>query len=379
MYIWDPFQGVAVGSGAPSGWSFPGGGSGTVEAFSNGGAFPSHNFFSFASQSLQSPNIIPPDAGLTVWFAYKNAGFSPNGPIFQVWGASALGPPNIRMLQVKIEADGTLSFYVGGSPDTLIANSGGGAYAFPCGTWVYFQLNVSFDFITIGPTKFLRANAECISDGEIIISQTSAISNFYTDGSFASKSQAAIYVSWSQPNGSGQTQIGEPYVSGNVGFGTVAYPGNLWTIVLDAPGSGYHQATTTATVNAGDATLTVIVDENPASPTYTEILFILPAPASYLGNSYTSVAPGITITDTNASPGTGASAHATLTPIVGWRENQNVIEVATQPSTANVRIPQIPIEWARHPTTANLRINQIVIELPIKRSATASGWIVKEC
>lgn len=341
MYVFDPFQGVAAGSGTPAGWSGPSFGTGTVEAFGSagGGAFSPHQWFSFSGNSLLTP-AFGPDAGVTVWFAWKSLGPTNNGVVLNLKSPASSGG-DLTTFILQFEADNTLSLYVGpGGQANFIGNTGATGHAFQAGVWYFIQINVVLDLQAVSATNFLRATASLFVDGERLINAVAQRSNFFTDANFAGGTPQVKQVAWFQSNGGGNNGLSESYVGPNIGISTVGFPGNLWQIIVDTPGTGYHQATTTATVGAGSATLAVTVFPDPGPVTA-----VLPAPTGQLGDSYV-VAPAVTITDSNGAPGVGATAHAILAPSPFRRVPQAVIETAELSTTANVRVNQMVLEVA---------------------------------
>lgn len=377
---------MPVGSGTPPSWNFPGGGSGRVQNTLR--AFEDHNWFSFTGQELTSPAFVHNDSAITVWFAYRNQGFAPNGPIFQCWSPAAGGGNPIRVFNAKMENDGTLSLYVGGSPDIFFANTGSGArpFSFQCNTWFYFQFNVKVDYVVVGSQNFLRATVDVILDNVLIISGAQGTSNFYVDTNFPGLDPSMAFVSWSQPNGSGPTGLAEPYVSTYLGIGTIGLPGNLWDIIIDAPGSGYGPlapnivVTTAHGVNT-EAELGAIIDYDPMTMTGTGSVIRLFAQSSqYLGDGFdeTDLPIVLTAVPFGTPNGSGFLGHATLVPSSFRRVNQAVVEPASAPINAFVRTPQIVIENSKHPLHTLIRASQLVIELPFTPVAQG-GWVVKEC
>lgn len=384
MYFWDPFQGYAVGSGTPPSWGFPGGGSGTIRAFTDRGCFEDHRWFEFSGQELTAPAFPHPDAGATIWFAYRNNGFAPNGPIFQAWSASLTATP-IRVINIKIENDGTLSLYVGGSPDKFFANSGGGTtpFYFDCNTWYYFQINLMVDYEVVGGQNFLRVKCEVISDGQTILGPAQGTSNFYVDTNFPSLDNSMIFVSFSQPNGGGTTGLAEPYGGSLVGFGTIGYPDNLWDLIIDVPGTDYGPlfptiVITTAHGISTEAEIGGTLDLGAGSDNTGAVTSLIPKAFQYLGDGYDVTFLPITLTAVPfGSPnGSGFMGHATLRPNARRRVNQAVAEVANAPIDSFTRISQLVVENAQAPIDSFVRISQLVIELPF--IPTVGGWIVKE-
>ena len=338
MYVFDPFQGVAAGSGTPAGWTGPSFGSGTVEAFGSagGGAFTPHQWFLFTGNDLTSPTFGP-DASVTIWFAWKATGFTNKGTVFNTRSPAVSGP-DITSCILQFEDDNTLSLYVApGGPPNFIANTGATGHAFQAGVWYFIQVNVTLSLQNVSGTNFLKATVDLFVDGERLINQASQHSNFDIDTNFLGSDPRVNSVAWFESQ-AGASGLAEPYIGPGIGAGTVGYPGNLWTAVVDTPGSGYHQATTIVTVGAGTATLTPVV-------TAGAVTGILPFAPGFLGDSY-SVAPGLTVTDSDGVPGSGATAHATLSPSPFRRVPQAVMETAALPTTANIRIPQVVIEVA---------------------------------
>src|SRR4029077_13045407 len=117
-----------------------------------------------------------------------------------------------------------------------------------------------------------------------------ATSNVFLATLFPASTPTNHAVAWFQGNGGGDAGLSEPYVSANIGVGTVGFPGNLWQIVVDTPGTLYNQATTSVAVGSGTATLAPVV-------TAGAVTAIVPTTPHELGDSYGS-APSITITDT---------------------------------------------------------------------------------
>ena len=337
LYVYDPFQSVAAGSGTPAGWSGPSFGSGTVELYSAGGAFTPHQWFSFSGNDLLSP-AFSPVTSITVWFAWLAQGPSAQGVIFNVQSQRAGGGSDIGSVIMQFEADQTISFYVGpGGPANLIANTGASSKSFQAGVWYFFQLNITLSLTLVSGQEFLTAAVDLVVDGVLAITGASAVSNFWIDTNFTSDTPSIHQLAWFQANGGGDNGLAEPYAGPNLGAGTVGFPGNLWTITVTAPGASYNAATTTAAVGTGDATI---------APTIVggQVTAILPVSPGFLGDSYVS-APGVTITDSSGD-GFGAAATAALAPSPFRRVPQAVMETATLPTTANIRIPQMVIEVA---------------------------------
>jgi hypothetical protein len=340
MYVWDPFQSVASGSGTPAGWTGPSFGSGLVEPYSGGafgeGAFTPHQWFAFDGNNLTTPTFTPV-ANITVWFAWIGLGNSLNGTVMVTNSPKAGGGADINTCIMQIEHDNTISFYVGpGGPANFIANTGSVGFSLHTGVWYYFQVNITLGLVTVGGIQFLSATVDLAVDGVLQITGRSATSNFFIDSNFVGDTPNVESISWSAVSG-GNNGLAEPYVGPSIGAGTVGFPGNLWQIIVDTPGTLYNPADTTAAPSAGDADLAVTV-------TGGQVTAILPTTPHQLGDGY-AIAPGITITDSSGS-GSGATAHAILAPSPFRRVPQAVVEAATLPTTANVRVPQMVIEVA---------------------------------
>jgi hypothetical protein len=343
FYIWDPFQGVAVGSGTPSGWSGPSFGTGVVEAFSSGGAFTPHQWFSFSGNSLLSPTITP-IASLTIWFAWNGTGYTNQGQ-FLLGNCQPASGADISAFGLAYEDDSTLSLYVGPLPSggsvaspNLMGNTGTIAGAsYPAGVWYFLQVNIAISLTMVGGVNKLTATGDLFVDGVRVLNGVSAISNTYIDADFLSDIPLIHQLAWSQANGSGRSGFGEVYVADNVGSGVAGFPGNLWDFDITDGGTGYNPATTTVTVGAGDATLTPVI-------TAGVVTGILPTAPNQLGDSYL-IAPSITITDSSGD-GSGATALANLAPTPFRRVPQAPMEVGQLPTNANLRVPQMVIEVA---------------------------------
>lgn len=335
MYVFDPFQGVAAGSGTPAGWSGPVFGAGTVETFASGGAFTPHQWFSFSGNSLTTP-VYGPDAGSTIWFAWKATGFSGSGQIMATLAPRNGGGVDIPALIVRVEPDQTISLYVGpgGSSTNLMGNTGSAGRSFPAGVWFYIQINVSLSLQTVGGLHFLKATADLFVDGVLILNNVSAVSGTFMDTDFAGLTPENHAVAWFQ-GGDANSGLGEPYVGPNIGAGVNGFPGNLWEVTVTAPGVGYTAAT--AAVGAGNADLAAIVSGG-------NVASVIAAGPNNLGNGY-AVAPSVVI----AGDGVGATAVASLAPTPFRRVAQAVIEPATLPTTANIRVSQLLIEVATLP------------------------------
>jgi hypothetical protein len=343
--IWDPFQGVAAGSGTPAGWSGPSFGSGTVELFSSGGAFSPHQWFDFTGQNLLTPTITPA-ASFTVWFAFNHQGYVNNGIV--LLGNCQPAPPtmnDISAFGLVFEDDSTLSLYVGSIPSggsvfspNLMGNTGSVGATYPAGSgiWYFIQVNITLSLTMVSGVNRLTATGDVFVDGVRVLNGVSAISNTLIDADFLASSPLIHQFAWNQPNGSGPSGLGEVYVGPNVGSGVLAFPGNLWDFTV-VGGSGYNPPTTTVTVSAGDATLTPVI-------TGGVVTGILPTAPNQLGDSYGS-APTLTITDSSGD-GSGASATAFLAPTPFRRAPQDPMEVGALPSNADIRSPQMVIEVA---------------------------------
>ena len=375
LYYADPISFGAVGSNA--GFSPPFG-SATVESYANGGAFSPHNWLSWSGQFLLTSWTLPLVNGATWWFAWKFQGPICSGPIFETIGylADPVGQPTATF-KLHLEGDNTLSLYVAGSPDTLFFNTGGNAgFVAQSNVWYYFQVEITTGFAS-GPPYFLTNLVNIYIDGGLICSGVTGTSNFLvgpsplyvssggllgSPGSFDNGSCAMNAAWFFQPNGSGNAGLTEVYVGGGTG-GVLAYPGNLWTLVIDNPGSDYGPLPPVINVSSGDAevgaTLTLTPPVTGTGPV-TGLYF------DYQGDSYAAGGPNILLTATpfGTPNGSGFSGHATTTPLPHKRVSQMVVENANLPINSNIRISQMVVENAGRPTTSNLRISQMVIELP---------------
>jgi len=364
LYFYDSIVGTAPGPGFPPGFS---GNSATVEPYSNDGAFSPHNWLQFVGNLNAA--LTTGVSNFTAWFAWQNTGFSQSGTIFQSVGTLINGQQTATAI-LKVENDNTLSCYVAGSPNVLVFNSGSLVNPYPFimqqNVWYFFQVGIKLFTTHIGSVNFLSAEFSIYVDGFQLCSGTQGISNFYLDTSFQSNSFAGSLVTWSQPNGSGPCGVGETYVGG---YSTsLVYPGNLWSLIIDNPGSGYLGGNTLSP-SSGDATLGFTIGASG------QITSIFPISPNYLGDSNT----GTITLSISSGTGSGFSGHATLAPNPNRRISQTLVESSHKPTTANIRAPQLVIEHAYAPSNAHIRIPQMVIELPLNRSAQAGGWIVKEC
>lgn len=393
MLFNDPIAFAPVGGGLPSGFSFLGSGGGTIRAFSNHGAFSPHNWLTFSGSDLAAGLDTGPLVDtITVWFAFKNQGFSMRGPIFRTWGYNTVGQ-RIITSELRAEPDSTLSIYVAGSPNVFIANTGGGAVPFfiSSNVWFYFKLTITIDFDVLG---FLRVNYNNIwIDGTSVLSGR-GVSNFYTDQSFIGAvavpptpgDPGMNFIDFCQSNGSGEIGLGEVYATEGIAS-TASLPGNLWDLIIDDPGIDYGPLPPVinilrATGGSGNATLACTIDVGPGSGMTGKVLSIVPISAKFLGDGYVHADEPILLTATpfGTPNGSGFAGHATLVPDAFRRFNQLAVEKSTAPTdVAFNRFNQVVIEKARHPTTndfpAFIRFAQIVIELPPRRGPGPSGAV----
>ena len=337
MYVFDPFQGVAAGSGTPAGWSGPSFGSGTVETYATapGGPFTPHQWFSFSGNLLETP-VYGPDAGSTIWFAWRGLGSSNQGQIMSAQAPRNGGGNDIPAFLVQFEDDQTISLYVGPvSGANLMGNTGSIGRSFPAGVWFYLQINVALSLQTVSGVQRLKATADLFVDGVLLLSNVSAVSDTFINTDFASSTPEIHQIAWFQGNGSGDAGLAEPYVGPSLGAGVGGFPGNLWEVTVTDPGAGYTAAT--AAVGAGNADLAAVV-------TGGGVTSVVAAAPNYFGSGYGS-APTVTI----AGDGVGATATASLAPSPFRRVAQAAMELAALPTTANLRVPQLLIEVATLP------------------------------
>jgi hypothetical protein len=243
------------------------------------------------------------------------------------------GGNDIPAFLVQFEDDQTISLYVGPvSGANLMGNTGSIGRSFPAGVWFYLQINVALSLQTVSGVQRLKATADLFVDGVLLLSNVSAVSDTFVNTDFASSTPEIHQIAWFQGNGSGDAGLAEPYVGPSLGAGVGGFPGNLWEVTVTDPGAGYTAAT--ATVGAGNADLAATVAGG-------GVTAVIAAAPNYFGSGY-GVAPGVTIT----GDGVGATATASLAPSPFRRVAQAVIEPATLPTTANIRIPQLLIEVA---------------------------------
>jgi hypothetical protein len=373
LYLYDFIEDPAlVGT---SGGFAPPFGSAIVRAYSPGGAFSPHNWLEWNGQFLEIGLLTGvPLRQATFWFAWKFEGPFCSGPIFQTMGQQAPSGNLISTSSLVIEKDNTLSGYVSGSPGSLAFNSGGGSNPFyvQSNVWYYFQVGITLAFSAAAP-YFLQSTFNVFVDSATICTSATATSNFLvgptppltSGGSFINGEPGFTAIEWLPPNGSGNNGLAEFY-AGTLET-SVAFPGNLWTLVVTAPGSGYLSSDTVNT--GGDATIGIIVNGSGG------VTSLFPKGGSYLGDSYPNSPPIITLTITSGT-GSGFTGYATVAPNPNKRISQMATEIAGLPTNSNLRINQMGVEIAGLPSP-RLRISQMVIELPYKNAP--GGWIVKEC
>lgn len=365
--LYDPFQAMPLGPGTPAGWSIPFGG-GTVNAGTNNGAYTDHKWYDLNSPGLISPTT-PATAAVTLWFEFSFQSNGAQGAFLQL-AAPGTSTNFVRLLTLKQESDCTISSYVGGSPDTLISNSGAGStpfYAAPIsgGTlnrWYYAQLNATLSHVTIGTLTFIEMGCDLAIDGTLIMSGT-GVSNFNLISQLGTQGVAQVQFS-----------------GGNIGLGEVvmadqlaipAYPQGVWKITVTTAGTGYSPASTSFTITptsggAGAAATPVV---STSGTTSGQLLLGTDGALLNAGGIGYITAPTVTVVSTTG--GHGAVAVASLVPPPLVRISQGVVEPAVLPSTSQIRIAQAVIEPAVLPSTAQIRIGQMVIELAA-RFLTAS-------
>jgi hypothetical protein len=373
LFLYDLIEDPAL-IGTSGGFNPPFG-SAVVKAYSPGGAFSPHNWLEWVGQYLQISLITGiPLLQATFWFAWKFEGPFCSGPIFQTMGTEAPHGNLVSTTSLKIEGDNTLSCYVSGSPDLLVFNSGAGSNPFyvQSNVWYYFQVGVTLSFSNVAPYP-MQAIFNVFIDGETICTNTTGTSNFYigptppnapSGGSFTNANPGFTAIQWLPPNGGGANGLAEFYAGALQT--SVAFPGNLWTLVVTNPGSGYSIGDTVN--SSGSADIGIIFNGTGG------VASLVPIAPNFLGDSYPNSPPIINLT-INTSTGSGFTGYATIAPMANKRISQMATEVA-ELGNPNLRINQMGIEIAGRPSP-NLRISQMVIELPYLN--IPGGWIIKEC
>lgn len=369
VYIPDPWQAMPLGSAIPVGWTSIGSSLNEVRSFANGGAFFPHQWYALSINQLQSPLFggSAPPGNLTVWSAWSPFNINTQGVMASLKATSNVGS-QFDVAILKQENDATLSVYIGGSPSTLIYNTGSVGKAYWCQgisqNWYYFQWNVTLGTITVGGIKFLTVTTDLAVDGEIVFSGQLGQSNFITDTSFQHFGMNQIALE----NTAGW---GELYVVDKVAV--VNYPKGIWTVALTSGGNNTYNAATTV----------VNVTDSGAGSGAVIIPVIFPLPIGAITNlliangglNYTG--PSLSIVDTSGH-GSGATATAALAPTPFRRIYQAAIDVIQHPTTSNAQVYQAAVELIRRPSTSNVQIFQAVIELLIQRTVVPGGSHVYE-
>ena len=373
LYLYDFIENPAL-IGTSGGFAPPFG-SALVKAYSPGGAFSPHNWLEWNGQFLEIALLTgTPLRSSTFWFAWKFEGPFCAGPIFQTMASEAPSGNAVTTAQLVIENDNTLSCYVGGSPNGLAFNSGQGSNPFyvQSNVWYYFQVGITVSFAAGAPYS-LQSTFNVFVDSLNLCTNAQATSNFWvgptppftSGGSFVNGEPGFTAIEWLSPNGSGKSGLAEFYAGGLQT--SVAFPGNLWTLVVTNPGSGYLIGDTASI--SGDANIGINLNGTGG------IASLYPMAPGYLGDSYPNSPPTINIT-INTSTGSGFTGYATVAPNPNKRISQMAVENAGLPTNSNLRINQMAAEIAGRPSP-NLRISQMVIELPFTN--IPGGWILKEC
>jgi hypothetical protein len=354
-FVVDPFQSVAAGTTVlPNNWEFIIGfeSAFSVQPYSAGGPATPHNWCSFIAEALATPAAAFTETAMSINFFSRFTGNGFVGPFMNVYSISSLTGLPVIVAVLYQEGDGTISVYVGGSPDLLVCNSGNFPAAVPIGpvgVWTYFQINLQLG--VDGDTQLIEITAEIGING-VSVAEGGPIKSNYTHGTDLYPI-AFTQVSWA--SGYGKTQdLAEPFL---MGFSPIpTYPGGVWTVTVADQGTGYHADSTVVTVTGGGGSgFSGTIGTN-ESGEITAVYF-LP------GSGYLTNPTAVDIVDSGTPPGTGAVATAAIEPAPVVRIPQAVVELGAEQTTAKVRIPQAAVETGILPTTAKVRIAQMVIEL----------------